>query len=59
MQTPTLPALHSRFKSSGTNSFFATHSIGDVARSLFLSSLGWILMAFAIYTVYTIVLGRP
>ena len=53
MQTPTFPA----YKRSAANGFFAAHPIGEIVRSLFLSSIGWVCVAFAVYTVYTMVLG--
>jgi len=37
--------------------FFDLHPVGAVLRSLFLSSLLWIFLAFTVYTVYTIVLA--
>ena len=58
MQTPTFPALQDRYKNSAANGFLATHPIGEVVRSLFLSSIGWILVAFAVYAVYSLVLGK-
>jgi hypothetical protein len=58
MQTPTFPALQSRYKNSAANSFLATHAIGEVVRSLFLSSIGWVLVACAVYAVYTMVVGK-
>jgi hypothetical protein len=54
MQTPTFPAQQSR---SAANSFFATHPIGEIARSFFVSSIGWVLMAVVVYAVYSMVLG--
>jgi hypothetical protein len=62
MQTPTFPALQSKFKNLGfhrssTPGFFATHAVGDVLRSLFLSSLLWAALAAGVYMVYSMVLG--
>ena len=36
-------------------SFFDLHPIGAVLRSLLMSSLLWILLAFALYSVYSFV----
>jgi hypothetical protein len=58
MQTPTFPALQNRYKNSAAHGFFAVHPIGEIVRSLFLSSIGWIFVAFAVYGVYSMVLGR-
>lgn len=38
--------------------FFDLHPIGAVLRNLLLSSLLWVLLAFALYSVYTFVAGR-
>jgi hypothetical protein len=37
--------------------FFRTHAIGDVVRSLFFSSILWMLLAIILYAVYSMVLG--
>jgi hypothetical protein len=37
--------------------FFHTHPIGDVVRSLFFSSILWMLLAIILYAVYSMVLG--
>jgi len=58
MQTPTFPALQNRYKNSAAHGFFAAHHVGEIVRSLFLSSIGWILVAFAVYAVYSLVLGK-
>ena len=62
MQTPTFPGLQSRLKNLGSHrsfapSFFATHAVGDVIRSLFVSSLLWAALAAGVYMVYSMVLG--
>jgi hypothetical protein len=62
MQTPTFPALHSRFKNLGSNrissrGFFQTHEVFEVVRGLFLSSILWVVLAAAVYMVYSMVLG--
>jgi hypothetical protein len=61
MQTPAFPAIQSR-DASFTNqnshrSFFTTHPIIEVVRSLFFSSILWMLLAIALYAVYTMVAG--
>lgn len=38
--------------------FFDLHPIGAVLRSLVMSSLLWILLAFALYSVYSFVVGK-
>lgn len=62
MQTPTFPNLQSKFKNLGSHrssipGFLATHAVGDVLRSLFLSSLLWAALAAGVYMVYSMVLG--
>lgn len=51
----TAPAPQTR--SGGTPSFFETHPIGEIIRGLFLSSVLWVLLAIAVYMVYSMVLG--
>lgn len=65
MQSPTFPFLQPRSKSFTTpgsdrtpsTGFFHTHPIGDVVRSLFFSSILWMLLAIILYAVYSMVLG--
>jgi hypothetical protein len=65
MQSPAYPSLQSRFRSlshSGSNQarttgFFHKHPIGEVVRSLFFSSILWMLLAIALYGVYSMVVG--
>lgn len=38
-------------------SFFDTHPLGEVARTLFFATLQWGLLALAVYAVYTLVLA--
>jgi hypothetical protein len=65
MQTPAFPSLQSRFKSlthSGsqrnqTPGFFQNHPIGEVVRSLFFSSILWMVLAMVLYGVYSMVAG--
>jgi hypothetical protein len=62
MQTPAYPSLQSRdasftAQSSNRGGFFTTHPIVEVVRSLFFSSILWMLLAIALYAVYTMVVG--
>ncbi len=65
MQNPPYPSLHSRYKSftnrrsneASTNGFFQNHPVGEIVRSLFFSSLLWMMLAVALYGVYSIVVG--
>lgn len=38
--------------------FFDLHPVGAVLRNLLMSSLLWILLAFALYSVYSFVAGK-
>jgi len=57
------PTLHSAFENSASStsrSSFAIEFLATalpVARSVFLSSLLWICLAFALYGVYTLILN--
>jgi hypothetical protein len=64
MQSPALTSLQSRDASFNQNTdrsslsgFFATHPVVEVVRSLFFSSILWMLLAIALYAVYTMVVG--
>jgi|HubBroStandDraft_6_1064221.scaffolds.fasta_scaffold3390095_2 hypothetical protein len=65
MQTPAFPSLQSRFKSftdrgsrrSSPPGFFETHAVGDVVRSLFVSSILWAVLAVGVYEVYSMIVG--
>jgi hypothetical protein len=65
MQTPAFPSLQSRYKSFANrgsnqpspNGFFHNHPVGEVARSLFFSSILWMLLAITLYAVYSMVVG--
>ena len=69
MQNSSLPLLQFRSKDlpnlasphdspiSGAEGFFDLHPVGAVARGLFLSLLLWVLLAFVVYTVYTMIVG--
>lgn len=52
---PTAPAP--QMHHNGAASFFEAHPIGEIIRGLFLSSLLWVLLAIAVYMVYSMVLG--
>jgi hypothetical protein len=61
MQTPAFPSLESRAESftnrSSNRGFFHAHPIGEVVRSLFFSSILWLVLAMALYGVYSMVVG--
>ena len=65
MQTPAFPSLQSTEKSftnggsdrTSSPGFFDTHPVGEVVRSLFFSSILWMLLAIILYAVYSMVLG--
>jgi hypothetical protein len=61
MQTPTFPALQSRFKNIGSHrsstGSFETRAVFEVVRSLFLSSILWVVLAAIVYGVYSMVVG--
>jgi len=61
MSAPAFPSLQSRDKSftdhASNRGFFHTHPIGEVVRSLFLSSFMWLVLAMALYGVYTMVVS--
>jgi hypothetical protein len=65
MQTPAFPSLQSQNKSfthrgsdrSSSTSFFGAHPVGEVVRSLFFSSILWMLLAIVLYAVYSMVAG--
>ena len=65
MQNSSFPLLQFRSKEISSQSsrrisgesFFYIHHVGDIVRSLFLSSLLWVFLAIAIYTVYTMIVG--
>jgi hypothetical protein len=42
---------------ASSNSFFHTHPVGEIVRSLFFSSILWMLLAIVLYGVYTMVAG--
>ena len=47
-----------RHKRTAANDFFTAHPIGEIARSLLFSSIGWMFIVIAVYTVYAMVLSR-
>jgi hypothetical protein len=65
MHTPAFPSLQSRYKSStnrgshriSSTGFFHNHPVGEVVRSLFFSSVLWMLLAITLYAVYSMVAG--
>ncbi len=62
---PAFPALQSRYRSftsrrwnqTSSAGFFQNHPISNVARSLFFSSLLWLMLAIALYGVYSVIVG--
>ena len=65
MQNTSFPLLQFRSKDlssqpsrqqAGAN-FFDLHPVIDIVRSVFLSSLLWIFLAFTVYTVYNMIAG--
>ena len=65
MQTPSYSDIHARYTSlthrtarqENADGFLDTHHIVDIARSLFLSSILWVVIAVIVYTVYSMVAG--
>jgi hypothetical protein len=65
MQTPAFPSLQSNNKSfttpgsdrTSSTGFFEAHPVGEVVRSLFFSSILWMLLAIALYAVYSMVVS--
>jgi hypothetical protein len=65
MQTPAYPSLQSRLKTftnqgsdrTSSTGFLQNHPVAEVVRSLFFSSILWMLLAIALYAVYSVVLG--
>ena len=65
MQTPAFPTLQSRDKNftnrgsdrTSSTGFFEAHPVGEVVRSLFFSSILWMLLAIVLYAVYSMVAG--
>jgi hypothetical protein len=43
---------------SSTVDFFLAHPILPVLRSVFFSSILWIFLAFALYGIYTLIVGH-
>jgi hypothetical protein len=46
-----------RSSQTPSDGFFQNHPVSDVVRSLFFSSVLWLVLAIALYGVYTIVVG--
>jgi hypothetical protein len=65
MHIPAFPSLQSQNKSfinpgsdrASSTSFFGAHPVGEVIRSLFFSSILWMLLAIVLYAVYSMVVG--
>jgi hypothetical protein len=65
MNSPAFASLQSRYKNFTESSdrtsltrFIENHPVGDILRSLFFSSILWMLLAIVLYGVYTMVAGR-
>jgi len=54
-----LRASRTRYESPSAKEYFAIHPIGPIVRSLFASSILWIIIAVAIYTVYSMAVAAP
>jgi hypothetical protein len=59
------PSLHSTYETSSTPAsrstaadFLLTHPVLPILRGLFFSSLLWIVLALALYGVYTLITGH-
>ncbi|MEO6909960.1 MAG: hypothetical protein ABI158_03435 [Edaphobacter sp.] len=61
MHTPALPSAYQNPAASQRRSFVAefllTHPLLPVLRSVFVSSILWIALAFALYAVYMLILN--
>ncbi len=65
MQNPSLPLLQFRSKDLSSQptrpqtgeGFFDLHPVVDIVRSVFLSSLLWVCLAYTVYTVYNLIAG--
>jgi hypothetical protein len=65
MQTPSYSDIHVRYtnltnrtaRQENADGFLDTHHVVDIARSLFLSSILWVVIAIIVYTVYSMVAG--
>ena len=65
MQSTAFPSLQSRFKTVTSNAsehnrtggLFHFQAIAEVVRSLFFSSILWMVLAVALYGVYSMVAG--
>jgi len=49
--------LINRSDRTSSTGFFEAHPIGEVVRNLFFSSILWMLLAIALYAVYSMVVG--
>ena len=59
MPTPTFPAIPSKDFTDSSNRMgsFDIRSVFEVVRNLFFSSILWLLLAIALYAVYSLVVG--
>jgi uncharacterized membrane protein len=57
MNIPALRTLRTRYDSPFAKEYFAIHPVGPIVRSLFASCALWIIIAVAIYTVYSMIIA--
>jgi hypothetical protein len=58
MNQSAFSSAQSGHKRSIANDFFTAHPVGDIVRNLLFSSVCWVFIVFAVYTVYSMVLSR-
>lgn len=58
MNQSAFPSSQYRQKRSVVNEFFTAYPLGELARSLLFSSICWVLIIIAVYTVYSMALSR-
>jgi len=65
MYSPSFPSFQEKYKgfnnpgpgNTTPTGYFSTHPIGEIVRSLFFSSVLWMLLAMVLYGVYSLVAG--
>ncbi len=65
MYSPAFPSFQEKYKGFNNSGpghttptgYFHTHPIGEIVRSLFFSSILWMLLAIMLYGVYSLVAG--
>jgi hypothetical protein len=58
MNRSVFPSAQSRHRRFFANDLFTAHPVGDIIRNLLFSSVCWMFIIFAVYTVYSMVLSR-